>query len=133
VIQRDLAFYHAMEESVRRGLLEPSNPPVRRRWEACYVLEDFPDAMQLLKQNDGPFRCNFDPGSGWDIEKMIEERRGRSRESWGSEWRDYPGLDFVASDIVRSDSVALQDRGVHLEHWGPTIVPSYLTMDHLTG
>lgn len=118
VIQRDLALHHAMEESIQRQLLRPSDPAVRRRWEGCYVMEGFPEAMQLLKQNNGPFRCNFDPGSSRDVEKMIQERRGMSREAWSREGRDHPVLPFKASDIVAQASPVLWDKGVRAEFWG---------------
>ncbi|KAF5493416.1 hypothetical protein CGCF413_v009495 [Colletotrichum fructicola] len=129
VVQRDVAWQLARDESRRRGYL-PARTWIERngehpwRWSSCfrpaesdlgYMYEGFPRAMRDVAEKKSVVRCNFDVGVPWDVERIVEERRGRGEQEWNEDWFAHDPLswetvpplpswaDCLREDVLRPD------------------------------
>ncbi|KAK1839432.1 hypothetical protein CCHR01_17941 [Colletotrichum chrysophilum] len=129
VVQRDVAWQLARDESRRRGYL-PARTWIERngehpwRWSSYfrpaesdlgYMYEGFPRAMRDVAEKKSVVRCNFDVGVPWDVERIVEERRGRGEQEWNEDWFAHDPLswetvpplpswtDCLREDVLRPD------------------------------
>ncbi|KAJ0381902.1 hypothetical protein COL922a_013635 [Colletotrichum nupharicola] len=129
VVQRDVAWQLARDESRRRGYL-PARTWIERngehppRWcssytpaesDFGYMYEGFPRAMRDVAEKKSVVRCNFDVGVPWDVERIVEERRGRGEQEWNEDWFAHDPLswetvpplpswaDCLREDVLRPD------------------------------
>ncbi|KAJ0317713.1 hypothetical protein Brms1b_004717 [Colletotrichum noveboracense] len=129
VVQRDVAWQLARDESRRRGYLPARtwierNGEHPRRWcssytpaesDFGYMYEGFPRAMRDVAEKKSVVRCNFDVGVPWDVERIVEERRGRGEQEWNEDWFAHDPLswetvppllswaDCLREDVLRPD------------------------------
>ncbi|KAF4850444.1 hypothetical protein CGCSCA4_v003903 [Colletotrichum siamense] len=129
VVQRDVAWQLARDESRRRGYL-PARTWIERNgehpWRRSshyrpaesdhgYIYEGFPRAMRDVAEKKSVVRCNFDVGVPWDVERIVEERRGRGEQEWNEDWFAHDPLswetvpplpswaDCLREDVLRPD------------------------------
>ncbi|KAF6780809.1 hypothetical protein CMUS01_16805, partial [Colletotrichum musicola] len=78
VIIRDAAWQLAMEKCIERGLLpkamHPRSPFFWRANNSWYIFHGFPQAVQDMLDKKSVVKCDFDLGSGIDVEELIEEK-----------------------------------------------------------
>jgi hypothetical protein len=85
-IQRDAAWQEAFDEACVRNLL-PTPSLGQKRTERFYIPEDFPRILMAMTNNESFFiRCNFNIGSSWDIERIIDQNRNCSLSQWAENW-----------------------------------------------
>ncbi|KAF4907995.1 hypothetical protein CGCVW01_v012404 [Colletotrichum viniferum] len=99
-VKRDVAWQLARDEAHRRGHLPPKtwierngeNPWRNKNMQNIaeadlgYIYEGFSQAMRDIAEGKSIVRCNFSVGTPWDVESIIEERRGRSEVEWNEDW-----------------------------------------------
>ncbi|KAF1847202.1 uncharacterized protein K460DRAFT_363309 [Cucurbitaria berberidis CBS 394.84] len=93
VVQRDVAWQLALDTCYTRGLL-PTPSWLDRRLGVGYMYEGLPDAVRNLSLNGSLIRCNFDPGSPYDVDSLLEEHRGWSAQDWEEGWATHEPSDF---------------------------------------
>ncbi|VUC29547.1 unnamed protein product [Clonostachys rosea] len=106
-IQRSMALQIAFDEAGARGYLSKTPSFLERVHHPCYILEDFPRAVELLNNKDDPLiTSNFHPGDPWDIEQTVLDRQHWDYLTWGSHWYLFPniGYNHEENSIVPKDS-----------------------------
>ncbi|KAI1198216.1 hypothetical protein F5X97DRAFT_299722 [Nemania serpens] len=87
-LQRDAAWQEAFDEACVRNLI-PTPPLGEKRCTNFYIREHFPKIMRdMTNKSSSSIQCNFDLGSSWDIEPIIDHNRNYSLEDWSSNWFD---------------------------------------------
>ncbi|CAG9978305.1 unnamed protein product [Clonostachys byssicola] len=105
-MQRPAALQAAFDEASARGYFGKTLSFLRRIHHPCYVLEDFPRAMELLNHKDDLLiTSNFHPGDPWDIEQTVLDRQRVDFVTWGCQWTIFPtiGYDHDDEPIIPKD------------------------------
>ncbi|KAH0439142.1 hypothetical protein CcaCcLH18_02937 [Colletotrichum camelliae] len=137
IVQWDVAWQLARDEAHRRGHLPPKTwierngeNPWRNKMmqdtaeaDLGYIYEGFPQAMRDIAEGKSIVRCNFDVGVPWDVERIVEERRGCSEQEWNEDWFEHKPLfwqtvpplplwaDCLREDVLPPDGNTSAGRG----------------------
>ena len=87
IVQRDAAWQAALDTCYSRGVF-PTPSWLDRRRHGGFICEGLPSMVRALSHSKtgSLISCNFDPGTTYDIEEMLEDHRGWSWEMWEREW-----------------------------------------------
>jgi hypothetical protein len=108
-MQRAAALQTAFDEASARGYFGKTLSFLERVHHPCYLLEDFPRAMELLGNKDDPLiKSNFHPGDPWDIEQTVLDRQRLDYVTWGCRWYVFPNIGYNHHDdpIIPKDAFA---------------------------
>ncbi|GKT88971.1 hypothetical protein CT0861_07137 [Colletotrichum tofieldiae] len=101
VVQRDAAWQAAIDLCMERRILPPLSWDLRRRDSrnrrgfdgeaygqdnSWYSFEAFPQAIQDIVAGNSIIKCNFALGEAWDVERLVEENKGRTLDDWKAAW-----------------------------------------------
>ncbi|CAH0027867.1 unnamed protein product, partial [Clonostachys rhizophaga] len=106
-MQRPAALQAAFDEASARGYFGKTLSFLERVFHPCYLLEDFPRAMELLNNKDDTLiTSNFHPGDPWDIEQTVLDRQRVDYVTWGCQWYIFPniGYDYLDDPIIPKDA-----------------------------
>ncbi|CAH0057569.1 unnamed protein product [Clonostachys solani] len=106
-MQRPAALQTAFDEASARGYFGKTLSFLKRVHHPCYLLEDFPRAMDLLNNKDDPLiTSNFHPGDPWDIEQTVLDRQHWDYVTWGCQWYSFPDIGYDHNDdpIIPKDA-----------------------------
>ena len=93
IVRRDAAWQSALDSAYMGGTL-PKPSPLARRLQRGYMYECLPEAIYNISIGNGPITCNFDLGSPYDIENLLQEHRGWSIDDWSEKWNSHQPKNF---------------------------------------
>ncbi|KAI8219685.1 hypothetical protein K4K54_009328 [Colletotrichum sp. SAR 10_86] len=89
VVQRDIAWQRAWEESLDRGVASLPSVQDFGPWYHLYPGHRFKHlsrAMEDMAQQKSVIQCNFDVGKAWDVENIIQEHKDWTAQQWAEGW-----------------------------------------------
>ncbi|KAH9240111.1 hypothetical protein K456DRAFT_48164 [Colletotrichum gloeosporioides 23] len=89
VVQRDIAWQRAWEESLDRGVASLPSVQDFGLWYHLYPGHRFKHlsrAMEDMAQQKSVVQCNFDVGKAWDVENIIQEHKDWTAQQWAERW-----------------------------------------------
>ncbi|WQF84372.1 hypothetical protein CDEST_09386 [Colletotrichum destructivum] len=101
VVQQDVTWQLAWEESVRRSILAKP-PPIHgdasTTLYSYYTFQYLPRAMKDIADQKSVVRCNFDVGEPSNVEKMVQDHKDWDDEQW--HWGKFTNHDQKEWDTV---------------------------------